>query len=176
MSDTLVGETTGNGTANVVTTAVARGSVSGCRPPSPTGTATPQPDHQTYRLGGTPVSSANVLTSTDALGNTTQNAYTAFNQAWCTVDAADYANGSRCPSSAPTSPPAPRGVGPEPGMTINFYNSSDQLTATTDALGNTTTSSYTSGVRACRTVCSTARWTRSTTKRASPAPPTGPPT
>ena len=35
---------------------------------------------------------------------------------------------------------------PTLGTTINFYNSADQLTATTDALGNTTTYSYTSGV------------------------------
>ena len=103
--------------------------------------------YQTYNEpGGTGVSSANALLSTDALGNTTQHAYNAFNQAWCTVDPAETANGVTCPSSPPTTPPAPGASDPYLGATINFYNSSDQLTATTDALGNTTTYSYTSGV------------------------------
>ena len=96
--------------------------------------------------GGTEISSANVLSSTDAMDNTTQNVYNAFNEAWCTVDPAETADGVTCPSSPPTSPPAPGASDPDLGATINFYNSSDQLTATTDTLGNTTTYSYTSGV------------------------------
>ena len=64
--------------------------------------------YQTYNgTGGTPISSANVLTATDAVGNVTQAAYNSYNQAWCSVDAADYANGKRCPSTAPSSPPSP---------------------------------------------------------------------
>ncbi len=102
--------------------------------------------YQTYNgTGGTPVSSGNMLTVAQA-GNTSAAAYNGFNQAWCTVDAADYANGSRCPSTTPTSPPAPGSSDPNLGMTISFYNSSDQLTARTDALGNTTIYAYTSGV------------------------------
>ena len=50
----------------------------------------------------------------------------------------------RCPPSAPASPPAAGSADPWLGMTLSFYNGSDQLTATTDALGNTTTYSYTS--------------------------------
>ena len=97
--------------------------------------------------GGIPqTSSADMLTSTDAAGNMTQSAYNSFNQPWCQVDAADYANGTRCPSSPPSSPPSPGTTDPNLGMTINFYNTSDQLTATTDALGNTTTYAYTSSV------------------------------
>ncbi len=88
----------------------------------------------------------NVTATSDAVGNTTQSAYNTFNQAWCVVDAADYANGKLCPSSAPSSPPPPDATDPEPGMTISYYNSADQLTAKTDALGNTTTYAYTSGV------------------------------
>jgi RHS repeat-associated protein len=87
-----------------------------------------------------------VLTSTDAQGNTTAYAYNAFNQAWCSVDAAEYANGVGCPSSVPSSPPSPGATDPNLGATINYYNASDQLTAMTDALGNTTTYAYTSGV------------------------------
>lgn len=106
-----------------------------------------QSSFQTYSgSGGTPTSSANVLTTADAVGNTTASAYNTFNQPWCQVDAADYANGTRCPSSAPSTPPSPGSADPNLGMTISFYNSSDQLTATTDALGNTTTYAYTSGV------------------------------
>ena len=89
---------------------------------------------------------ANVTTSTDGEGDTTQNAYNEVNQPWCTVDAADYLNGARCPSSPPSAPPPPGATDPNLGMTISFYNSDDQRTATTDALGNTTTYVYTSGV------------------------------
>jgi len=94
--------------------------------------------------GDSSTTSANLIASTDAMGNTTQHAYNAFNQAWCTVDPAETAAGVTCPPSAPSSPPEPGAPGT--GATINIYNSADQLTATTDALGNTTTYSYTSGV------------------------------
>jgi len=99
----------------------------------------------------------NVTASSDAVGNTTQSAYNGFNQAWCTVDAADYADGVACPNSPLTSPPT-AGSGPPSSMcsassttpclgaTISYYNTSDQLTAKTDPLGNTTTYAYTSGV------------------------------
>jgi RHS repeat-associated protein len=46
----------------------------------------------------------------------------------------------------PASPPAPGAADTWAGASINFYNSSDQLTASTDALGRTTAHSYTSGV------------------------------
>jgi len=92
--------------------------------------------------GGTPTSSANITGSNDGV-NSTQASYNSFNQAWCTVDAADTANSVVCPSTAPSSPPAPGTSDPNLGMTINFYNSADQLTATTDALANTTTYAYT---------------------------------
>jgi RHS repeat-associated protein len=95
---------------------------------------------------GTPVSTANVLT-TNTGGNVTENAYNTFNQPWCSVDPADYATGTRCPSPAPTAPPTPGASDPNLGVTINYYNpTTDLLTATTDPLGNTTTYSYTSGV------------------------------
>ncbi len=100
----------------------------------------------TYSTGGNSLTSANVLLSSDGVGNTEQSAYNSFNQSWCHVDAADYANGSRCPSTPPSAPPPPGQTDPNLGMTISFYNSADQLTATTDALGNTTIYAYTSGV------------------------------
>jgi RHS repeat-associated protein len=87
--------------------------------------------------------SGSATVTTDADGNTTETAVNGFNQPWCQVDAADYLNQVRCPPSAPTSPPAAAAADPWLGMTLNFYNGSDQLTATTDALGNTTTYSYT---------------------------------
>jgi RHS repeat-associated protein len=102
---------------------------------------------QTYSgTGGTPTSSDDVLTSTDAVGNTTEYAYNSDNQAWCTVAPAEYANGVSCPLTAPTSPPAPGASDSYLGVALSFYNSSDQLTTVTDALGNTTTYSYTSAV------------------------------
>jgi RHS repeat-associated protein len=100
--------------------------------------------YQTYSgTGGTQVSSANVLTQTDPLGNTTAYAYNVYNQPWCTVDPADYADGVRCPSSAPSSPPLPGASDPNLGTVIAYYNSSDQLVATTDAMGHTATFAYT---------------------------------
>src|ERR1019366_1215095 len=142
-SNVLMAETTAAGTMTItrdpvslmpLTTTDAKGNVT---------TYT----YQTYSgPGGTQISSGNVLTSTDALGNTTAYAYTALNQVWCTVHPAEYKNGVRCPSSAPSAPPAPGASDANLGATINFYNASDQHTATTDALGNTTTFSYTSGV------------------------------
>jgi RHS repeat-associated protein len=147
-SNVLVAETTGAGTASASTEYFGVDPVSLLPLWSEDGdgnisTAT----YQSYNgPGGTPVSSANALTTTDALGNTTEHAYNGFNQAWCTVEPAEYADGARCPSSAPSAPPAPGASDPYPGVELSFYNSSDQLTATTDALGNTTTYSYTSGV------------------------------
>ena len=89
---------------------------------------------------GTP-NEPDILTSADALGNTTEAAYNADNQVWCSVDAADYANGTRCPSiTPPTSIPGTSYL----GTRINVYNASDQLIASIDPLGNTTTYSYTS--------------------------------
>ena len=146
-SNALVQETTGYGTSSAVTTTIYRDEASYMPIAVTDGDDnTTSYTYETYSSGGTTVSSANVLTSTDALGNTTQHVYTAANQVWCTVGPADYANGKRCPSTEPTSPPAEGASDPNLGMTIAFYNSADQVTATTDALGNTTTYSFTSGV------------------------------
>ena len=95
-----------------------------------------------YGSGGTASSSGDVTQATDGDGNTTETQYTASNLPWCSVDAADYANGTRCPGTEPTSPPSP---GTYIGYTLNIYNSSNQLTSTTDPLGNTTVNAYTPG-------------------------------
>jgi len=92
------------------------------------------------------LTNGNATTASDAVGNITLSAYNSFNQPWCTVDAADHANGALCPSSPPTAPPSPGASDPDLGMAISYYNGADLLTATTDALGNTTTYVYTSGV------------------------------
>jgi RHS repeat-associated protein len=87
-----------------------------------------------------------VLTSTDGAGNTTQYAYTAANLVWCKVAPAEYLAGVRCPTTEPASPPAPGAADPELGVSLTFYNAADQITASTDPLGNTTEYQYTSGV------------------------------
>ncbi len=97
----------------------------------------------TVQTGAPPSDAANIITTTDAEGNTSADAYTSFNQPWCEIDAADYANGTRCPSSEPSWPPTTS----YPGVIINYYNTTtDELIATTDPLGDTTTYTYTSGV------------------------------
>jgi len=147
-SNVLTTETTGAGSSSVSTMSIRRDPVSLSPVAVTDGDGnTSSSTYQTYDgSGGTPVSSGNVLTATDGEGNTVQHAYNAFNQAWCSVDAADYTNTVRCPASPPAAPPAPGATDPNPGMTISFYNTSDQLTAQTDALGNTTVYAYTSGV------------------------------
>ena len=94
---------------------------------------------QTYNLsGGTPTTSANASTVADTTGDTTQYAYNADNQVWCSVAPAEVTAGVSCPSSAPTSPPTSGD-----GATITIYNSADQPTSVTDPLGHTTLSGYT---------------------------------
>lgn len=93
----------------------------------------------------TPDANGNVLVSTDADGNTTQSAYTPANLPWCSVDAADYLNGTRCPTAEPSSPPPPGQQNPYLGATISYYGSSNDLLASTDPLGNTTIFAYTTG-------------------------------
>ena len=93
--------------------------------------------------GGTSSPAANVVTSTDQDGNTTAQAYTAANLPWCKVAPAEYAYGVTCPGSEPTGPPAWNGTYAYPGVSLTFYNSAGQVSATTDALGNTTVNSYT---------------------------------
>lgn len=89
------------------------------------------------------VASPNILTTTDGLGNTTVDAYTPDNQVWCSIDAADILDGIACPSTEPSTPPAPGDSDPYLGATITYYNSLDQETAVTDPLGNTTAYFYT---------------------------------
>jgi RHS repeat-associated protein len=98
------------------------------------------PDNQTSNTSYN--SQGDITLSTDALGNTTAYAYTAANLQWCKVAAANYAFGTRCPASEPTTPPS-LGAYPYPGVVVDFYNGANQLTASTDALGNTTTYAYT---------------------------------
>ena len=90
-----------------------------------------------------PMNAGDVTLSSDGMGNQTQYAYNADNQVWCQVAPAEYLDGVSCPSSEPSSPPAPGDSDPYLGATINFYNSAGEETATTDALGRTTEYSYT---------------------------------
>jgi RHS repeat-associated protein len=126
------------GTAQTATTTITRD------PGTDQATATTGPNGatttNTYDING------NLLTSTDALGNETEYAYTTSNQVWCEVKPAEVKNGVTCPSTQPTSPPAPGATDPDLGATITFYNSADQVSGVTDPLGNTSTYSYTNGV------------------------------
>lgn len=104
-------------------------------------TLSTNPDSQSSNTTYNP--QGDITLSSDALGNTTAYAYTASNLQWCKVDPADYADGVRCPATEPTAPPGPGVADPHPGVALNFYNAANQLTASTDALGNTTTYAYT---------------------------------
>jgi len=50
-----------------------------------------------FTTSGTYFTDADNLSSTDGAGNTTDSAYTSLNEPYCTVDAADVANGVTCP-------------------------------------------------------------------------------
>jgi hypothetical protein len=100
----------------------------------------------TQASGALPVG-GDVLTSTDAMGNTTEYAYTADNLPWCTMEPAEYAeatatDGTTCASLTPPISAPTAGSDPYPGMTVDYY-SSDRLISSTDPLGNTTLYGYT---------------------------------
>jgi RHS repeat-associated protein len=104
--------------------------------------------------GGTPTSTADVTSTADAVGNTTQTLYTSHNLPYCSVDAAEYSSGIRCPSPPviPTTPPTTA-----TGYTTTIYNATDQVAFSTDPLGDTTANSYTpagTGVPAGLLYCS----------------------
>jgi len=148
----LTSQTTGWGTTAASTTSYVTDSIS-LEPLAAVGgnANVTTYSYQSYnQAGGDPTSSDNLVSAntviTDAAGDTIETSYNSYNQPWCQVDAGDYANGVRCPSSAPTSPPTPGATNPNPGVSLSFYNSADQLVAATDALGDTTTYAYTSGV------------------------------
>ena len=67
---------------------------------------------------------------------TTQSAYDSVGQLYCTVSAANYATGVRCPAS-PTSPSSP-----PTGVTSTFYDATGQQTQQTGPTGATTISAY----------------------------------
>ncbi len=94
-----------------------------------------------YSTSG-PMSAADVVQTTDGMGNISQDLYNAYNQVWCSMDAADYANlvanggvtsakllqnlNNVIPSSIPSQL--------YPGLALSIYNNSDQLIATIDPL------------------------------------------
>ena len=87
----------------------------------------------------TPLSIGDVTLATDGVGDDTEYQYNANNQVWCEVSPSEYLDSVTCPSRANHPRRQPLGASdPYLGATINFYNSSRQLTATTDPLGNTT--------------------------------------
>ncbi|NNN20587.1 MAG: hypothetical protein HKL80_01110 [Acidimicrobiales bacterium] len=95
---------------------------------------------------GSNMASANVVSSSDGLGNTTQTSYTSFNLPWCQVDANNVAAGKTCPASIPNPPPTP-GSGKSQsnlGVTLTYYNSQDLPVLVTNPDGYTSAAAYTS--------------------------------
>jgi len=100
---------------------------------------------------GTTTSSANAVSSMDALGNTTETQFTSFNQPWCHLDAANELNimennlADPCAGTEPTSPPA-AGTGASTsyvGATITYYDQYGHVVASTNPLGYTNVTAYT---------------------------------
>ncbi|MHB1534616.1 MAG: LamG-like jellyroll fold domain-containing protein [Acidimicrobiales bacterium] len=145
-SGALIAETTGYGTPQASTQYSNRDETSLANASTRDGDGNSTQNTLVGYNGSTPLAAGELTQSTDPTHNTRAYAYNSFNQPWCQVDPADYANGARCPSTPPASPPTPGAPDPYLGVMLSYYDSSDQLTATTDALGNTTTYSYTSGV------------------------------
>lgn len=142
-NEVLVATTTGYGTSSAATTFYRRD------PATLLATATVDPDGNVATTtladyaapGGSAASSADATSEQDGAHATVHHAYTAANLPWCMVGAAEYADGVRCPSSAPTTPPTSGD-----GATLTIYNTADEPTSVTDPLGNTTIDKYTSGV------------------------------
>jgi RHS repeat-associated protein len=103
-------------------------------------------DGDGHQSGATYDADGNTVLSTDAEGGTGQSAYNDLDEPWCTVEPAEYLDGTRCPSSAPSDPPGPGDSDPEAGTTISYYDGSGHLLYQTDALGGTTAYAYTSGI------------------------------
>lgn len=92
--------------------------------------------------GGVSLPSAEVLTSTDADGNTTSYAYTQTSSGvpaglqYCTVDPADSERGISCPGYGQT----------RLGAATETFDQSGKVLTSTDADGGTTTYAYTQGI------------------------------
>jgi len=97
----------------------------------------PGAEAKTYDAAG------DITSTTDPQGASTETAYNALDEPWCTVDADEYAAGVRCPDAVPQAPPAPGEADPNLGATISFYNASGLLDAETSSLGATTVNAYT---------------------------------
>ena len=78
--------------------------------------------YDNYATGGTPASSADATASTDGAGDVTLNAFTAANLPWCVVDPSDVTNGTNCPTTPPSSPPA---AGTYLGYNLTIYNAAE---------------------------------------------------
>ncbi|HLN15497.1 MAG TPA: LamG-like jellyroll fold domain-containing protein, partial [Acidimicrobiales bacterium] len=109
-----------------------------------------------YDLGGTAMSSADVTSSTDGDANATYTDYTSSNEPWCSVSPAEALDGVTCPSTIPSMPAAGSGMVytsghsstygnvTGAGPTLTYYNSAGEVVGTTDARGYTDQTAYTS--------------------------------
>lgn len=134
----------------------------------------------------TALAAGDVTSTVDAVGNTTQTAYTALNEPWCTVDAAAYADGVSCPVAEPPEPAAGTGQVAGDGCvgsaaagdlvcpTFTYYDGGGEPLAVTDARGFTNVTAYTS---AEQPYCTVDTYQYSVVGTKCPAtPPTSPPT
>jgi RHS repeat-associated protein len=93
---------------------------------------------------GPDYSIADPISTTDAMGNKTLYGYTISsdnvpaNLRYCTVSPAEVKNGVMCPAYGSVNQPT--------GASVKTFNSSGQVTTSTDALGGTTKYAYTRGV------------------------------
>lgn len=151
----LIAQTSGTG-STVSSDAFVRDPVSGLASTAVDGNGNPSGStfNDGFENGGSALTAATAVASTDALGNTTQSAYTPVstvsgapppNLVYCSVDAAHYTNGVRCPTSPSTTPPT-AGSGKSTtylGAAITYYDSAGNPTAVTDARGYTSIAAYT---------------------------------
>ncbi len=82
-----------------------------------------------------------VTTTTNPIGGTTQYAYDATGNKYCTVTPYAYAGGTRCPTSEPSTPPTPSSD-PYPGATIDTFNADNQVVQVTNPIGGITLTTY----------------------------------
>ena len=84
-----------------------------------------------------------VIQTTNAIGGTTQSAYDGDGNLYCTLDPAAFAEDDSCPSSPPTGDLIPTADSDSYlGMTIDTYNSLDQLVQESNPLGGITLYTY----------------------------------
>jgi RHS repeat-associated protein len=86
-------------------------------------------------------SNGRVTSTTSPIGGTTQYAYDGSGNRYCTVSPANYASGTRCPTTLPLTTPT---VGSDSylGATIDTFDATNRVVQVTNPLGGITLSTY----------------------------------